>query len=228
MKSVLFEYPKQSAFGRVLPKNKIYEHGTPSSSVKELFVRQVDQIVWQYKLAPETINLSATKSVPEIQIFKVTLKNGDLKSEVLRCIDLAIPFPLVYEVHFEDQVQMVAAYKRPADNDSAKWQISEHFESEWFTTDSPRNPLPLALDLGMLYEKLLAPLLPYPSLDGEPLPTHIDRIALIRAKEKEVERCESRLNKEKQFNRKVEINAELRMLKTQLENLLGTSMPNHR
>ena len=46
-----------AAFGRILPKNKIYEHAHPSTALKELFVRQVDQIVWKYKLAHETINL---------------------------------------------------------------------------------------------------------------------------------------------------------------------------
>ena len=57
MTAVLFDYPKSAAFGRVLPKNKIYEHASPSTAVKDLFVRQVEQIVWQYKLAPETVNL---------------------------------------------------------------------------------------------------------------------------------------------------------------------------
>ena len=60
MTSVLFEYPKSSAFGRIVPKSKIYEHVSPSKALKELFVGQVDQIVWQYKLAPETINLRQT------------------------------------------------------------------------------------------------------------------------------------------------------------------------
>ncbi len=32
---------------------------------------------------------------------------------------------------------------------------------------------------------------------------------MIRAQERDIERCEARLRKEKQFNRKVEINAEL-------------------
>jgi hypothetical protein len=93
MTAILFDFPKGAAFGRVLPKNKIYEHATPSTAVKELFVRQVEQITWQYKLAPETINLKPSRAVPEIQIFSITLKTGDLKKDVLHCIDQAIPFP---------------------------------------------------------------------------------------------------------------------------------------
>ena len=108
--TVLFDYPKKALFGRVLPKNKIYEYAGPSTAMKELFVRQVDQIVWKYKLAPETINISATQAVPEIQIFAVSLKTGELKEDVLRCIDKAIPFPIIYEVSHAGKCRAVAAY----------------------------------------------------------------------------------------------------------------------
>ena len=93
-----FDYPKSAAFGRVLPKNKIYEHAGANTALKDLFVREVDQIVWRYKLAPETINLSATKSVAEIQVFDISLKTRQLDEAVLRAIDKAIPFPLIFEL----------------------------------------------------------------------------------------------------------------------------------
>jgi Domain of unknown function (DUF4391) len=46
--------------------------------VKKLFVQQVEQIVWQFKLAPETINLPARPAVPEIQVFAIQLKTPEL------------------------------------------------------------------------------------------------------------------------------------------------------
>jgi hypothetical protein len=55
----LFNFPPQAQVGRVLPKSKIYEHGRISTALRERFVKQVEQITWQYKLAPETINLPA-------------------------------------------------------------------------------------------------------------------------------------------------------------------------
>ena len=68
--TAFFDYPKGAAFGRVLPKTKVYEHAKAGAKLRQIFVDQVDQIVWQYKLAPETIKLSATKYVSEIQIFR--------------------------------------------------------------------------------------------------------------------------------------------------------------
>lgn len=221
MTAVLFDYPKNAAFGRVLPKNKIYEHGSVSSTVRQLFVRQVEQIVWQHKLAPETVNLKASKAVPEIQIFSISLKGNELKPEVLRCIDLAIPFPIIFELRFDGKVKPIAAFKRPSEADASKWVISEYFDSDWTATNSPRKPLPMAFDLEVLYGQLLLPLMPYPARPGEDLQPWVERMERIRLKHRELGRCEARLRKEKQFNRKVAINAELRDLKLELERLIS-------
>jgi len=219
VKGILFDYPKQAYFGRVLPKNKIYEHGTPSPGIKDLFVRQVEQIVWQYKLAPETINLPQTKSVPEIQVFRIVLKNGELKKDVLRCIDQAIPFPLVFEIAFDGKLKFMATYKHPSNTEQGNWLLSDYYETDWISQEALRTPLPIVLDLGALYEQLLSSLLLVPALPLESLPQRVERIGLIRAKEREIEKCDARLRKEKQFNHKVEINAELRTLTQELESL---------
>jgi len=210
--SRLFYYPEKATFGRVLPKNKIYEHASPTAAVKEMFVRQVDQIVWKYKLAPETINLKSTRAVPEVQIFHISLKKGELKEDVLRCIDKAIPFPLMYELRYGDQVKAIAAYKRPNEADSAKWVLSEYFATDWLPDSTPRHPLPVALNLAALYEKLLAPLLPYPAHGKERLQDQVERMERIRIKERELEKMRTKLAHEKQFNRKVEINAGIRAM----------------
>ena len=221
--ATLFEYPAKAAFGRVLPKNKIYEHASPTAGLKELFVRQVDQIVWKYKLAPETINLPSTNAVPEIQIFYVTLKNGELKQDVLRCIDKAIPLPLIFELHHNDKCKVIASYKRPNAANSEKWVVSDYFETAWLPGGTTRMPLPVTLDLGALYENLLASLMPYPAIGRETLQDQIARIEQIRDKERELEQSKARLKREKQFNRKVEINAEIRTIVHEIESLTAAA-----
>lgn len=223
MTATLFDYPQNAAFGRVLPKNKIYEHANLSNAVKEMFVRQVEQIFWQYKLAPETLNIRSSQAVPEIQVFRISLKTGKLKNDVLRCIDLAIPYPILFELNYDEKIKAIAAYKRPSEADRSKWVVSEYFETGWMPADMKRKPLPVILNMEALYSQLLAPLMPYPAHAGESLPALAERMAQIRSKERELNKCEARLRKEKQFNRKVEINAELRALKQELENLTRPS-----
>ena len=217
--TAFINYPKQAVFGRTLPKNKIYEHSGANTRLKDLFVEQVEQIVWQYKLAPETINLPARLGVPELQIFSMQLKASELNLDVLRCIDGAVQFPIIFELSFDGRTKVIAAYKRPNESDASRWVLSDYFATAWLPSDCERAAMPLALDLGGLYEQLLHSLISTPARLQESLADLVARVELVAAKEREVEKIASRLAKEKQFNRKVEINAKLRMLKIELEEL---------
>ncbi len=221
--SALIAYPKQAEFGRVLPKNKIYEHTGANSRLKELFVEQVEQIVWRYKLAPETINLPARPGVPEIQVFSIQLRTSDLHDDVLRCIDGAVQYPILFELHqgqgHQAQTQVVAAYKRPSESDASRWVLSDYFTTDWMPADQPRAAMPMALDMAHLYANLLQRLLPMPARPLETLADWVDRVDRAKAKRREIAKTQAKLSKEKQFNRKVEINAHLRQLKTELEQL---------
>ncbi|MCA3774695.1 MAG: DUF4391 domain-containing protein [Cutibacterium sp.] len=219
----LIAYPKQATFGRVLPKNKIYERSGANTRLKDLFVEQVEQIVWQHKLAPETINLPARPGVPEIQIFRIQLKTPELHRDVLRCIDGAVQFPIVFELHRGQgdlgQTQVVAAYKRPSEVDGSRWVLSDYFATNWLPAAGLRTPMPLALDMAHLYTALLQHMIPLPARPQESMADWVARVELAAAKRREVEKTQDKLAKEKQFNRKVEINANLRQLKIELEQL---------
>ncbi|EEW2494972.1 MULTISPECIES: DUF4391 domain-containing protein [Enterobacterales] len=219
--TAFINYPKQAVFGRTLPKNKIYEHSGANTRLKDLFVEQVEQIVWQYKLAPETINLPARPGVPELQIFSIQLKTLELNMDVLRCIDGAVQFPVIFELSFDERTKVIAAYKRPNESDASRWVLSDYFATAWLSSDYERAAMPLALDLGSLYEQVLHRLIPMPARPQETLADLVSRVELVAAKQREVEKAASRLAKEKQFNRKVEINAHLRRLKNELEELTG-------
>jgi hypothetical protein len=242
----LYDWPRAAGFGRVIPKNKIYEHAEANTGLKDLFVREVDQIVWSHKLAPETVNLAATKQVAEIQVFRITARTATLDRDVLRAIDKAIPFPLIFEVAHGGRVRLAAAYKRQSLNsrgeaDSTRWVVGDYFQGDWLPEDAPRTPLPVSLNMGALYERLLDPLVagqtarlvpgmgeapqtPFTTAEAERPVSLEERIAhseAIKAQMREVERIKARLGREKQFNKRVAINAELRAAKQELERLTG-------
>jgi len=236
----LYDWPRAAAFGRVVPKNKIYEHAGSNTALKDLFVREVDQITWSHKLAPETVNLAATKQVAEIQVFRITARTATLDRDVLRAIDKAIPFPLIFEVAHAGRVRLAAAYKRPSEADSARWVVGDYFEGDWLPEGAARAPLPVALTMGALYERLLEPLVAgqtarlVPDMGEAPLATfahatdspvsleaRIAQAEAIKAQAREVERIQARLGREKQFNKRVAINAELRAAKDHLQRLIG-------
>ena len=127
----LYDFPKQAGFGKVLPKNKIYEHSSSSAKFKGLFVREVEKIICSYKLSPKTVNLPVKGGVREIQVLTIALKTGILKREVLQTIDKAILYPTLFVLAFKGKMRYAAAYKRQSEADKSKWVISSYFETNW-------------------------------------------------------------------------------------------------
>lgn len=218
MKS-LYNFPKAAAFGRMLAKSKIYEHATPTSKVKELFVEQVEKITWAYKLSPATINLPASDGVQEIQVFHVALRTDALASEVLQTIDKAIPSPILFLLNHKEKCRYVAAYKRPSEADKTKWVVSGYFETEWMSDSQEKKELPVVLNMAALYHFFLKAIIPLPFRQGEALAELVQRADQLRSKEREAGKLESRIKKEKQFNRRVELNRTLNELKQEIEGL---------
>ena len=215
----MFAYPKQAEFNRVVPKNKIYAHAKPSKRIRELFVSEVGEILWKYKLSPETTNLPARHGITEIEVFEIALRTPELDEAVLQAMDRAIPYPLLFQFTHGDQIRFAASYKRPSDADSSKWVIEASFQTEPQPLSAERPPLPVALDLAGLYEHIVRRHIPLAPRPGESLAEHVARFRTIAAKRRERQQLEARLEREKQYNRKVELNAALRSVSHELENL---------
>ena len=161
--------------------------------------------------------------MPEIQIFSIQLKSTELHEDVLRCIDGAVQFPILFELNQgqgdQAKTRVVAAYKRPSDADASRWVLSSYYATDWMPATIARIAMPLVLDMGYLYAALLQNLLPLPARPQESLLEWVARVELVATKRREVEKTQARLAKEKQFNRKIEINTALRQLKTELQEL---------
>lgn len=215
----MFAFPPKTVFGKTIPKSRIYAHAQPTRRVQNLFTSQVAEIRWAHKLSPETLHLPARPGVSEIEIFEIRLKTPTLDDAVLDAIDRAIPYPVIHRLQSEDGIAHSAAFKRPSEVDSGQWVVGARFTSEFGPAPDKLPGLPAVLDLGHLYAALMAPLLPLPARKAEALPDHIARCDQFQKISRKVEQLTSRIRREKQFNRKVALNEELKPLQRELERL---------
>ena len=219
---MLFDYPTKARFGRKIPKSKLYENASVNTKLKDKFVNQIEKIVWQYKLAPDTLNLDATNKVPEIQIFDIFLKTKEVDQALLEVIDKAIPLPIIFQIHKGNKVKIKAAYKRPSESANNKWVIESYFESEWLDKDVAKQPMPQALDLGKLYEQLLKSLMPVEVTSSKTTQTLDEQVGIINqinSLQKELDKLNSKYKKEKQRNRQFEINKQIKLKQKELNHL---------
>jgi hypothetical protein len=215
----MFAYPPQSEVNRTIPKNMIYKNAKPSKAVKNNFIAQIKDIIWKYKLSEDTINISPKDGFEEIQIFEINLKTMEYSSDVLKSIDKCIPYPIFYQLKYSDQINHVTTYKRPGISDMDKWVITDYFETGWNNLSVSERPLPVALDLKSLYEQMLIRYIGLSPRSDESINDLIERIQLIRKSQRELLLLEANMAKEIQFNRKVELNSQIRKLRAKLKEL---------
>lgn len=221
MNAVAFDWPPATRVDRLISKTEMMARAGKPPGLRERLTRELAGISWTNKLATSTLNLPAG-GLPEIQVFHLRLKPGiDTASEpLLRAIDLAIPSPLVFELAGDAGICTVAAPKRASASVAGKQVLGDYIAGDWVAEDAPRQPLPVALDIAGLHQALLRALVPLVPRRGERLDALLERLAAVRSAERDCQRLQAQLGREKQFNRKVAINRQLRDARSQRDQLM--------
>ena len=217
----LYKFPQQAKVDRLIPKNKFYEQGKANTKIEQLFVDQVENIRWAYKLASSTIHLQDQEDLKEIQIFRVKSRVEDLDVSILSFIDKLILTPIIFEVVYQDKVKVVATYKRLNQADKTKAVIGKYYASDWLE-DADRAELPIYLNLADLYEHFISQILPIPPVaesfeeDQRTIELKIEQTENLESLQKQIKQLKAKIKREKQFNRKVSLNQQLRILENRI------------
>lgn len=212
----MFGFPVSTEFNKRIPKQKFYENVEVSPAVKRIFVEQIHIIYWRNKLAAATLNLAAGDAVTEIEIFEVKLNTPQLDEAVLRQIDKAIPYHILFVLTYEGKAQAWIGYKE-ATSGGNTFKVNRYYHTEWM----PENELQFSVDglnMDAVYESLVRQIAGerLQALSHESLKESVWRDEERRRLEKQIAALENKLHKEKQLNRKMELNAELKRLKKEL------------
>ena len=149
----MLSLPPSTEFNKRIPKQKFYENIEVSPSVKRIFVEQIRIIYWRNKLAAATLNLAAGDAVTEIEVFEVKLNAPQLDEAVLRQIDKAIPYHILFVLTYEGKAQAWIGYKE-ATSGGHTFKVNRYYHTEWV----PENELQFTisgLNMDAVYESLV-------------------------------------------------------------------------
>ena len=214
--------PERTEFNKRIPKQKFYENMEVSPALKRVFVEQIRIIYWRNKLATTTMNIAAGETVTEIEVFEIRLQEGQLEESVLRQIDREIPYHILFLLTYEGKEQAWIGYKEAAASGSNSFKVSRYYHTEWM----PENSLQLSIDglnLDAVYAGLVRQIAgdSLSSTQGETLQESVARDEAKQELLKKIASLEMKIRKEKQLNRKMELNAELKKIRKKMESLLG-------
>ncbi len=124
----MVKFPEYTKVGRIVAKENFY--GNINTATKNLFQSEILRITWEYKLAPNTINLPA-KKWQEIEVFRITLKNSEVSEKVLKAIDSAIPYPILFLIEKGTARKAVISYKEQSQKDENSAKVDTYFSTGW-------------------------------------------------------------------------------------------------
>lgn len=216
----MFSFPDSTEFNKRIPKQKFYENIEVSSSLRRVFVEQIKIVYWRNKLAVSTLNIASGEAVTEIEVFEVRLTEPILEEAVLRQIDKEIPYHILFVLTCGGKAQAWIGYKEAATSGNNAFKVNRYYHTEWM----PENELQFSIDglnMDAVYENLVR------QIAGEILQTNsneslkdsVERDEERRRLEKQIAALENKIRKEKQLNRRMEMNTELKRLKEELEGL---------
>ena len=165
------------------------------------------------------MNLAGGQAVTEIEVFEIQLNQSSLDEAVLKLIDKEIPYHILFLLTYEDKVQAWIGYKEATGSGTGAFKVNRYYHTEWMPLDKLQLPL-AGLNLDVVYENYVRQIAGDALNDdsSESLKDAVDREKKQRELEKKIIALEAKIRKEKQLNRQIEMNAELKRLKKELCN----------
>lgn len=230
-------FPKSTEFNKRIPKQKFYDNLSVTPDLKRIFVEQIGEIVWRNKLATSTLNVAPSEKVTELEVFLIRLNQKDLDQRVLQLMDKEIPYHILFLLEYDASVQAWIGYKEPGTTKQGSFKVDSYYHTEWETPDQLDLKLN-GLSLDAIYENLIRQIGKFDT--DEPTAAEMtgineksgiyiqtngisDQIKLRQKREKllkQIDVLETKMRNEKQFNRQVLLNEELKKFKKELEDLL--------
>ena len=202
----MYGLPPSTEVKKQLPKKAIYAKFDLKPAQRESFDADVSTLYIIGIVSPQTVPAIAEGGeVKEIYVLAVQMKRKEYDPKNIVLLTKLIPQRMVFALQFGEQTQFAIYHTKLI---SSAWQPTEE------TT------LPLSgLNLDAVWENLVTHIGQIEVTEGNTLTEQI-KVDEVRAKLKtQIASLTQKMNKEKQFNKQMEINAEIKSLKKQLSNL---------
>ena len=214
--------PKSTEFDRRIPKQKFYENLSVTPILRDVIKNQIKTIYWRNKIAPLTVNVASGKDVTEIEVFEVKIMGETLDEAVLKQIDKKIPYHILFLLENNEKYQAWIGYKENTLSGSNAFKVSSYYHTAWMR----ESELPVhlnGLDMDAVYENYVRQIAgdAISSEEGntESLKESVERDNHRQELEKQITTLQIKVHKEKQLNKQVELNVEIKKLRKELNSI---------
>ncbi len=224
--------PDENICKNFIPKNQFYEHGQFNQSDKRAFIKGIEKIILYSQLTKENTNIDEYKDeirhYKEVSVVIVKLRDRSFMDKISRLIMSTIPYPMLLIGIHKDEIIFYVAHHRESRADKDKTVLEDIYNTDFLKTESSFisdiNYKNLnKQNLYTFYDSYVQAVLDYnlkkrnirPDGDKEELLEEIFKL------EAEIDELRNLLQKEKHFNRQMDLNVKIKRLETKLKKMGG-------
>src|SRR5699024_10824199 len=223
--------PKECTYKQFVPKKQFYEHGQFTQGEKDLFVHGIERITLYAQLTRDNTNVPAFKDekqdYEEISVFLVELKQERQIDKIAKLMMEAIPYPMVLVFAYEGTYNFYGAHQRDNLHDTDKIILEKIYQTGYIKLENIAEQVSYPKfnkqNLFTLYDDYMQALIAF-NLATRNVKESPDNEALleeIQAIEEEIELLRNKMKRENHFNKKMDLNIQIKQLEKQLQNMEG-------
>ncbi len=237
--------PPDARVDQRVPKKLLLEQGAPTAADKRQISAGIEQMSWIAALKPTNIGVpeyqDAVREYLEIAVLTVALRPVAKPPRLIELIHRAIPYPVVLITEHGDTTNLSLAHKRWSQGETGKTVLDgEVMEVEWSHggRDTHERDFLAAMalarqprsDLSTVYQGWIDRLnaLSAAQITGAfTVPANIARAAVVRegletyhVLNRDLAGLRAQAKRDKQLNRRVELNLEIKRLEAKLAQLV--------
>jgi hypothetical protein len=239
--------PSDARVDQRVPKKLLLEQGVPTAADKRQIQDGIEEIHWIAALKPTNVGVPEyrdnVREYLEIAVLTVSFRSAAKAARLIELIHRAIPYPVVLVSGQSETVSLSLAHKRWSQGEAGKVVIEDvcrtaplhpealETQQAQFLSNLALSTLPVS-DLFALYQGLIDRLagLEAAQITGMfAIPDSVERSATLRNRLENYARLQYELTtlrnqatKEKQLNRRVELNMTIKRLESELAELKTT------
>lgn len=211
----ILSFPTSTIVNKPVPKNAFYGRSS-DSSLREFLTREFESIVWLYKFAPATLNVVDGEYVHEIDVFYCRMKENEYSIKPFSVMDELLPRHTVFIIEYGEKFDLLMHHKEISFvHGEQKWKcgVSEIQRDIRIDADT-LNIQGQSMDA--VCNGLLSQISGLSASTREEYKEQVDLRKQIEFLWKQVTVLQKKIKAEKQFNRQMELSAEMRKLKKEI------------
>lgn len=232
MSLLKLDLPSESIYKQFMPKNQFYENGNFTTSEKNIFINCIDKITLYSQLTRENTNINLykddDKTYREISIILILLRKKDNIDKIAKLVMNSIPYPMILLCKYEEEYTFYGSHINDNKMDSSKIILEKIYNTGFIENDSKFIDKINYKNLNKInfynfYNDYINAIINF-NLEKRNIIEVKDNkevLAQIEALEQEIISLKNKMKKEKQFNRKMDLNIKRKKLEEQLKKMEG-------